>query len=141
MPPDWRMYFWMISSAVWAARLVAANRARTANAVLRMKTAPPVMDRRHDRGGSGFQLVPTLHQNSGMARGWESKSVESQQHEAYEPRNRKAPAEEIERRQKRESLELSRSRVARELEAARTPVHRTALENALRFLDDELGKV
>ena len=31
--------------------------------------------------------------------------------------------------------------VSRELDAARSPVHRTALENALRFLDDELRKV
>ena len=49
-------------------------------------------------------------------------------------------AEEIERRSRRESLELSRSRVTRELESARSDVHRTALENALRFLDDELRK-
>ncbi|MGZ5433979.1 MAG: hypothetical protein ACXW5U_03070 [Thermoanaerobaculia bacterium] len=77
-----------------------------------------------------------------MARGWESKSVESQQSEALGrgPR-RKESAEEIEQRRKRESLELSRSRVKRELETARSPVHRTALENALRFLDDELEKI
>jgi hypothetical protein len=49
--------------------------------------------------------------------------------------------EERERQQKRESLELSRARVARELEAARTPVHRSALENALRYLDEELARV
>jgi hypothetical protein len=75
-----------------------------------------------------------------MARGWESKSVESQQSEGFGDPRRKVPAEEIERRQKRESLELSRSRVSRELEAARSPVHRAALENALKFLDEELGK-
>ena len=76
-----------------------------------------------------------------MARGWESKSVESQQTETFGrgPR-RDEPAEERDRRAKRESLELSRSRVSRELEGARTPVHRTALENALKFLDDELRK-
>ena len=77
-----------------------------------------------------------------MARGWESKSVESQQHEAPGRRGKqRESAEEIERRQKRAGLELSRSRVSRELEAARTPVHRAALENALRFLDEELRKV
>lgn len=76
-----------------------------------------------------------------MARGWESKSVESQQSETPgSARRRQESADEIERRQKRESLELSRSRVSRELEAARTPVHRAALENALRYLDDELKK-
>lgn len=77
-----------------------------------------------------------------MARGWESKSVESQQSDTFGHGARRKPsADEIERKQKRESLELSRSRVSRELEAARSPVHRTALENALRFLDEELKKV
>lgn len=76
-----------------------------------------------------------------MARGWESKSVESQQSETIgRGARRQESAEEIERKQKRESLELSRSRVSRELEAARSPVHRAALENALRFLDEELKK-
>lgn len=77
-----------------------------------------------------------------MARGWESKSVESQQNERADAWDRRQEsAENIERRKKRESLELSRSRVARELEAARSLVHRTALENALKFLDEELAKV
>lgn len=77
-----------------------------------------------------------------MARGWESKSVESQQTEVFGERSgrQKPTHEELERRSKREGLELSRSRVSRELEAARTPVHRAALENALRFLDDEIKK-
>lgn len=83
-----------------------------------------------------------MHQNARMARGWESKSVESQQHEVPGRSARyRESADEIERRQKRESLELSRGRVSRELEAARTPVHRAALENALRFLEEELRKV
>lgn len=75
-----------------------------------------------------------------MARGWESKSVESQQFEEPAGRPRKGNAEDVERRSKRESLELSRTRVSRELESARSDVHRTALENALHFLDDELRK-
>jgi hypothetical protein len=77
-----------------------------------------------------------------MARGFESKSVESQQSEASfgRTRARRETTEDIERRQKRESLQLSRARVSRELAEAKTPVHRAALENALRFLDDELKK-
>lgn len=82
-----------------------------------------------------------MHHNLCMARGWESKSVESQQSEDLGATRRRESAEEIARKQKRESLELSRVRVSRELEAARSPVHRAALENALRFLDDELKKV
>lgn len=78
-----------------------------------------------------------------MARGFESKSVESQQNEASFGRTRRPreSAEDVERRQKRQSLEMSRGRVARELEGASSPVHRSALENALQFLDDELKKV
>lgn len=77
-----------------------------------------------------------------MARGFESKSVESQQSDASFGHTRRPPetAEDVERRQKRESLEMSRARVSRELAGAKTPVHRSALENALRFLDDELKK-
>jgi hypothetical protein len=76
-----------------------------------------------------------------MARGWESKSVESQQSETFgEHDKERETADARERIRKRESLELSRVRVTRELEAARSPVHRAALENALKFLDDELGK-
>jgi hypothetical protein len=77
-----------------------------------------------------------------MARGWESKSVESQQTEAEPSQVRRKPtAEEQERARKRESLELSRGRVQRELETARSEVHRTALENALKFLDEEIAKL
>jgi hypothetical protein len=77
-----------------------------------------------------------------MARGWESKSVESQQSEP-EPaqKKRRLTAEEVERARKREGLEMSRGRIARELETARSDVHRTALQNALKFLDEELAKV
>ena len=77
-----------------------------------------------------------------MARGFESKSVESQQAEVFERGTREHHSpEEIARRSKRESLEMSRRRIQGELAAAKADVHRTALENALRFLDDELGKL
>ena len=77
-----------------------------------------------------------------MARGWESKSVESQQSERIAPgrSGAKLSREELERKSKRESLEMSRRRVQHDLETSRTPAHRTALEHALRFLDDELQK-
>ena len=77
-----------------------------------------------------------------MARGWESKSVESQQSEASVGKGkRKLTATEREREQKRESLQLSRGRVLHDLENARTDVHRAALENALKYLDEELAKL
>lgn len=75
-----------------------------------------------------------------MARGWESKSVESQQHEEPDSRRTQMTSEDAERARKRESLQLSRGRVMRELESARSDVHRAALQNALAFLEDELRK-
>lgn len=78
-----------------------------------------------------------------MARGFESKSVESQQADRFERGggHDRPSREEIERRSKRESLEMSRRRVESELAGSKSPVHRAALENALRYLDDELGKL
>jgi hypothetical protein len=76
-----------------------------------------------------------------MARGWESKSVESQQHEDLGEAPRRAAGEDPEHARKRESLELSRRRITRELETAKSAVHRTALENALAHLDGELAKL
>ena len=78
-----------------------------------------------------------------MARGWESKSVESQMEDGrrrgsqHDDRSR----EDLQRASKRESLEMSRRNIARDLQSARTETHRSALENALKFLDDEIGKL
>lgn len=79
-----------------------------------------------------------------MARGWESKSVESQM-EAEEERRAMATrqlesANQVRLRSERESIELSRERILRELEAARHPRHREQLTAALAFLDDQLSK-
>jgi molecular chaperone GrpE (heat shock protein) len=78
-----------------------------------------------------------------MARGWESKSVESQREDADQgkDRGRVGSPEERERQRKRESLELSRRRVLREIEEARSPVRRASLEQALAFLDEEIEKL
>jgi hypothetical protein len=79
-----------------------------------------------------------------MARGWESKSVESQiedRRNAGNSSQQRASREEIERQHKRMSLEMSRRQVARDLDGARSDVHRTALQHALRHLDDELNKL
>lgn len=48
--------------------------------------------------------------------------------------------EEIEQASKKESLEMSRRRVVNELKASEAPLQRVALENALKYLDDELRK-
>jgi len=78
-----------------------------------------------------------------MARGWESKSVESQREEAE---SRKAarpvqPLTEAETAAKREieMLRLSRKRVLTDLAAATNPRYRAQLEAALKHLDAKLG--
>jgi len=78
-----------------------------------------------------------------MARGWESKSVEAQIEERSAPKER-APErkrEDLERDSKRHSIELSRQRIERELQSARSDMHRSALQNALAHLDSELKKL
>jgi hypothetical protein len=78
-----------------------------------------------------------------VARGWESKSVESQLDDAAARADQAEPLapEDREIRQKRQSLELSRRRVLQELATTRSAHRRTALEQALAFLDEEIGKL
>jgi len=76
-----------------------------------------------------------------MARGWESKSVESQM-EAAESRRaagaaRAKTADQIER----ESLELSRKRVLKDIEAATHPRYRAQLEAALAHLEQRIRQL
>jgi hypothetical protein len=78
-----------------------------------------------------------------MARGWESKSVESQIESAEEcaalAKLPKLTAEEAERKRQRESLQLSRTRVVHDLETSKNPGYRKTLEAALKHLDDKLA--
>ena len=78
-----------------------------------------------------------------MARGWESKSVESQIEDAESRSNRREALTPEQRQieQRRQGLELSRRRVQRELEATRSAARRAALEQALAFLDEEIRKL
>ena len=80
-----------------------------------------------------------------MARGFESKSVQEQWQDAEAERDmRKKPkrsAEQIEIDKKREGLEMSRRRIVRELEAAKSDARRQQLRAALAHLDGELSKL
>jgi hypothetical protein len=78
-----------------------------------------------------------------MARGWESKSVESQIEDAQSNAGRGAPLtpEQREARRKLQGLELSRRRVLREIEETRSPNRKAALQQALEFLDAEIVKI
>lgn len=78
-----------------------------------------------------------------MARGWESKSVESQM-EAAESRRAAAQsgqrnAAESERSRQRQSLLLSRTRVLHDMEQASNPRYRMILEAALKHLEQKIA--
>ena len=75
-----------------------------------------------------------------MARGWESKSVESQQDEGRVKRREKKTAEDLKRDQQRHTLEMSRRRIVSELASTKSPMRRASLEAALKHLDGELAK-
>ena len=79
-----------------------------------------------------------------MARGWESKSVEQQQEEMSAQRKTAraplSPAEQ-QRNRKRESLLLSRRRLAQQLQAAGNPRYRQMLEQAIAELDSQLSSL
>ena len=80
-----------------------------------------------------------------MARGWESKSVESQIESAESRRaagrSRGITAIEAARIQQRESLLLSRTRVLRDIEHATNPRYKQVLEAALQHLDQKLAEL
>lgn len=78
--------------------------------------------------------------NDGMARGWESKSVEQQQEEAATGKSRGTPlsVEQAAAQKRRQRLLLSRQHILQQLEAASNPTHRQMLEAALADLDAQL---
>jgi hypothetical protein len=86
-----------------------------------------------------------LWQAENMARGWESKEIESQMEAAAErqitsSRQQRRP-EEIARERERESLELSRTRVLQDLAKANNPKYRELLERSLSFLNAKLAEL
>lgn len=80
-----------------------------------------------------------------MARGWESKSIESQiesRESSGESRSQpKLTPEQTERLRLRESLLLSRTRVVHDLEEARNPRYQKMLRESLAYLDAKLAEL
>jgi hypothetical protein len=78
-----------------------------------------------------------------MARGWESKSVESQIEEADERRARAAvqalSEAELVRVRERDIILLSRTRVLDDLQTATNARYQEQLRRTLQFLDDKLA--
>lgn len=108
-----------------------------------------------DTGGAGYpqdnngtsafraQGLLFLWEADGMARGWESKAVESQIEaaEQHSYRGSQAPRpskEQLQMERDRESIELSRTRVLHDLASATNPKYRVLLERSLEFLDQKL---
>jgi hypothetical protein len=80
-----------------------------------------------------------------MARGWESKSVESQMESAGTPRHsgvtKRPDPQAVQLQYKRDGLLMSRTRVLHDLQAACNARYRAQLEAALSYLDQELAKL
>ena len=80
-----------------------------------------------------------------MARGWESKDVESQVEETQASQQKvlqgnKSP-EQINREEQRMDLQLSRVRIVNDLALATHPNHRKSLEAALAHLDKKISEL
>jgi hypothetical protein len=80
-----------------------------------------------------------------MAKGWESKAVESQVQDAQPERNsnKKAPltVDQIEAHRRREVLLLSRARVAGDLQSSSDSRYRDQLTRALADLDAQISRL
>jgi hypothetical protein len=72
-----------------------------------------------------------------MARGWESKSVESQQEAAEARKAERPPLSDIE--QQILALEHTRKHVLDEIEASRNPRFRELKAKALAFVDGQIA--
>jgi len=78
-----------------------------------------------------------------MARGWESKSVESQQadREASAGRPSRPSADDAARLARRRTLELARTRALSDLSTACQPNHRAMLEAAIEALEGQIREL
>jgi hypothetical protein len=80
-----------------------------------------------------------------MARGWESKAVADQIEEGNSPKDqtRAAPAsaEERARKERLDSLLLSKSRLLQQLERATHPAHRDVLMNGLKAVEQQIDEL
>jgi hypothetical protein len=78
-----------------------------------------------------------------MARGWESKSVESQQADHASPNSTWAAMtpEQTAASDRRKTLELAHARATADLAVATRPGHRAMLETTLAALDRQIGEL
>jgi hypothetical protein len=76
-----------------------------------------------------------------MARGWESKAIETQQEDAERARALRRRSPNVDERAEaaaRRTLELERAKAQGDMERATSPAHREMLRRALEDLDGRL---
>jgi hypothetical protein len=92
-----------------------------------------------------FAAKVTPSYNRGMARGWESKSVEAQIEESVANDATKKRAvltpEELQKQRRKMDLELSRSRVMQQLEQSTDERYSELLRRTLAALDKEIAEL
>ncbi len=104
----------------------------------------PLLQRFGTQTATDLENTHCWSYNEIMARGWESKSVEAQIESAakqapiHEP---ELTPEEWQILRERENLELSRTRVQRELAASKNPRYQQILRKALADLDAKLTRL
>jgi hypothetical protein len=79
-----------------------------------------------------------------MARGWESKDVESQvagKENMAAPGKAQKVQDQVEKDRERANIELSRKHILSDLETATHPNHKKTLEAALAHLDQKLEQL
>jgi hypothetical protein len=79
-----------------------------------------------------------------VARGWESKAVEDQiaaSEERKSAMKRALTPEEIARESQRQGLLLSRAKIVGDLDRARDERHRAILQQALEYIDSQIGRL
>ena len=91
-------------------------------------------------------IVPPISYTAGVARGWESKSVEDQINERKadieaSDNKKKLDRAEMEKRSRRGNILLSRSRTLAALESTVDERYRALLQRTLEHLDSELAKI
>jgi hypothetical protein len=76
-----------------------------------------------------------------VARGWESKAIESQQESAADAKRKlpTVPPLDASRQAARNTLMLARTRALADLQSACAPAHRAMLEQAIADLDQRLA--
>lgn len=108
-------------------------------------TPPVKIGPGHPKGPGQVATGRSGNNIEGMARGWESKSVENQVQDSAvpldAPRSGRMTPEEMLIQKKRDALQLSRAHVMQDLKTSTNPRYRSYLQEALTHLDAEIARL